>query len=414
MKLRAWTISLPAAGALALIALRAESAGFQLQEQTVSGLGLAYSGMPAAAQDAGTAFWNPAAMSLLHGANVAVAAHLIDTSFEFTSAGSTYDQFGDGGDAGGGTWIPALYGTIEINPRVAIGLAIDAPFGLKTDWDIPWAGEFHAAKSEVETLNVNPTAAFRINEHVSLGFGIGYQQIEATLTTAVTPLLPTALGKLDGDDWAFGWNVGALFEIDQSTRIGVTYRSAIDYSISGDLTFDDPALSPNNADIEADLELPDTVAVGFWHEFASGMRVLVDYTWTGWDSVQSLTVVEATSSQPVSVIALNFENSWRAGVGLEYPLNAKWLLRAGAALDRTPVEDRLRTPKLPDEDRRWLAFGARFAPGEQWTIDAGYAHLWVDDASSELAPPGPVPGALIGEYDSSSDIFGVQASFRWR
>src|SRR5262245_40609768 len=135
MRLRAWTASLPAAGVLALMALRAESAGFQLQEQTASGLGLAYSGMPAAAQAAGTAFWNPAAMSLRHGANAAVAAHLIDTSFEFASGGSTYDQFGDGGDAGGGTWIPALYATIEIDPRIAIGLAVDAPFGLKTDWD---------------------------------------------------------------------------------------------------------------------------------------------------------------------------------------------------------------------------------------------------------------------------------------
>ena len=413
MRSRVWT-SLPVAGVLAIMAPRADSAGFQLQEQTASGLGLAYSGMPAAAQDAGTAFWNPAAMSLLQGAHVAAAAHLIDTSFEFTSGGSTYDQFGDGRNAGGGTWVPALYGTVEINPRFAVGLAIDAPFGLKTDWDVPWAGEFHAAKSEVETLNINPTAAFRINEHVSVGVGVSYQQIQATLTSAVTPLLPTSLGKLDGDDWAFGWNVGALFEFDHATRIGLTYRSAIDYTISGDLTFDDPSLAPNNADIEADIKLPDTAAVGFWHEFASGVRVLADYTWTGWDSIQSLTIVETTSSQPVSATALNFENSWRVGLGLEYPLTPKWLLRGGVAFDRTPVKDEFRTPKLPDQDRQWLAFGARFAPSEQWAVDAGYAHLWVDEASSELAPPGPVPGALIGEYDSSSDIFAVQASFRWR
>jgi len=150
------------------------------------------------------------------------------------------------------------------------------------------------------------------------------------------------------------------------------------------------------------------------HEFASGMRVLADYTWTGWDSVQSLTVLEATSLQPITAIPLNFDNSWRAGLGLEYPFTPKWLLRAGVAFDRTPVQDEFRTPRLPDEDRRWLAFGARFAPSESWAVDLGYAHLWVDDASSNLAPPGPVPGALIGQYDSSSDIFGMQASFRWR
>jgi long-chain fatty acid transport protein len=407
-------MGLPVAGVLLVVALRADAAGFQLQEQTASGLGVAFAGMPAAAQDAGTAFWNPAAMSLLHGVNVAAAAHLIDTSFEFTSSGSTYDAFGDGGDAGGESWVPALYGTFEISPRLAVGLAVNAPFGLKTNWDVPWAGEFLAEKSEVNTLNINPAAAFRLNDHVSVGIGVSYQQIEATLTTAVTPQLPTSLGKLDGDDWAFGWNAGVLFELDDATRIGLTYRSSIDYTIGADLTFDDPALAPNNAQVEADLKLPDVAAVGLSHEFASGLRLLADYTWTGWDSVQTLTVVETTFSQPVSVIALNFENSWRAGLGAEYPLSSKWLLRGGVAFDRTPVKDEFRNPKLPDADRSWLALGARFAPSEQWNIDVGYAHLWVKDASSNLAPPGPVPGTLIGEYDSSADIFGVQASFMWR
>jgi long-chain fatty acid transport protein len=406
--------SLPVASVLAIVTLRADAAGFQLQEQTASGLGLAYSGMSVAAQDAGTAFWNPAAMSLLHGVNAAAAVHLIDTSFEFDSSGSTYDSFGDGGNAGDDNWLPGLYGTFEINPQFTVGIAIDAPFGLRTDWNVPWAGELHAAKSDVKTLNINPTASFRINENFSIGLGVSYQQLEATLTNAVTPQLPTSLGKLEGDDWEFGWNVGLLFELDDATRIGLTYRSTIDYGIEGDLTFDDPALAPNNADIKADLELPDTFAVGFSHEFASGIRVLADYTWTGWDTIQSLTILEATSSLPVAVTALNFDDSWRAGVGLEYPLDQKWLLRGGLAFDTTPVQDEFRTPRLPDEDRTWLAFGARFTPSEQWAIDAGYAHLWVDEAPSELAPPGPVPGALLGEYDSGSDIFGVQASFSWR
>jgi len=406
--------NLTSAMILATMALRADAAGFQLQEQTASGLGLAYSGMPAAAQDAGTAFWNPAAMTALHGVNVAAAAHLINTSFEFTSAGSTYDAFGDGGNAGGDHWVPGLYGTFEVNPKFTLGLAVDVPFGLVTDWTIPWAGEFYAAKSKVETLNINPTAAFRLSEHFSLGAGVSYQQLKATLTNAVTPLLPTSLGKLHGDDWEFGWNVGALFELDDATRIGITYRSTIDYTIEGDLTFDDPALAPNNAQFKADLKLPDTAAVGFSHEFGNHLRVLADYTWTGWDSIQSLTVLEANSGLPITAIPLNFDNSWRAGLGLEYPLSSKWLLRGGVALDNTPVQDEFRTPRLPDEDRQWLALGARFTPNDSWAVDVGYAHLWIDDASNNQAPPGPVPGALIGEYDSSSNVFGLQASFAWR
>lgn len=392
----------------------AGAAGFQLQEQTASGLGLAYSGMSAAAQDAGTAFWNPATMPLLKGTHFAAAAHFVDTSFEFDSAGSTYDAFGDGGDAGDGSWVPALYAMTSLSPQLSVGLAVNAPFGLVTDWEHPWAGEFHAVKSEVETLNFNPSAAYLINERVMIGAGVSYQQLDATLTTGVTPEIPEALGKLEGDDWAFGWNVGALFLIDDATRIGVTYRSRIDYTIEGDLTFDHPALAPNNANVRADLELPETVSVGLSYEFAGGARVLADYTWTGWDSIQSLNVLEETTGAPITATVLEFDNSWRAGIGAEYPLTAQWLVRAGVAYDKSPVQDEFRTPKLPDEDRQWLAIGARYSPNARWAIDMGYAHLWVDEASSNLTPSGPVPGTLVGEYDSSSDIFGVQVSYAWQ
>jgi len=115
----------------------------------------------------------------------------------------------------------------------------------------------------------------------------------------------------------------------------------------------------------------------------------------------------------VSSIVLNFDNSWRAGLGLEYQVDPRWLLRIGVAYDNTPVQDAFRTPRLPDADRRWGAIGARFQPNDNWSFDVGYAHLWISEVPSNLAPPGPVPGALRGHYDSSSDIVAVQASFQF-
>jgi len=329
----------------ALLGVRAHAAGFQLQEQTASGLGVAYSGMPAAAQDAGTVFWNPAAMSLVPGTQAVAAVHFIKTSFDFTSAGppptgTTYNAFGDGGDGGGGNWVPALYGKMAISPRLSAGLAINAPFGLKTDWDSPWGGMFHALRSEVKTLNINPAIGFEVNPYLSFGAGVSYQRLEATLTSAVTPLIPTAQSRLNGDDWAYGWNVGALVNFGQGTRVGLTYRSATDYSIEGDLTFNNAALAANAARVKADLKLPQTVAVGLSHEFNPDLRVLADVTWTGWDSIQALTVIAtsgARSGQPLGSTALNFRNSWRAGAGLEYRWRPAWLLRGGLAYDRSPV-----------------------------------------------------------------------------
>jgi long-chain fatty acid transport protein len=396
------------------------AAGFQLQEQTASGLGVAYSGMAAAAQDAGSAFWNPAALPLLDGIRALAAVHYIDTSFDFSSrgappAGSTYDALGDGGNAGGGTAVPALYATWRMKPRLGVGLVIDAPFGLKTDWSAPWAGEFAAARSEVKTLNINPVVGYRIGQHWLLGGGVSYQRLKATLSNGVTPLSPTAIGTLDGSDWAYGWNAGILFDSNHGTRVGVTYRSDIEYEISGDLTFNSAALAALQSNVEARLTLPRIVAAAVSQNIGDRTRLLADVTWTGWDSIQSLSIIATNGARAGQVVAdtpLNFKDSWRAGLGAEHALNQQWLLRVGVAYDRTPVQDTYRTPRLPDEDRKWLAVGARFQPSEAWSFDFGYAHLWVQSASSDLSPIGGVPGALRGSYESSSDILAAQASVR--
>ena len=110
---------------------------------------------------------------------------------------------------------------------------------------------------------------------------------------------------------------------------------------------------------------------------------------------------------------LNFRTSWRVGGGVEYEVNPMWLLRGGLAYDTTPVQDAFRTPRLPDEDRIWLAVGARYKPTPNFWLDLGYTHIWLSDANSNLPGPPPVPGTLVGKYKADIDIIGVQGSFRF-
>jgi long-chain fatty acid transport protein len=406
---------------LAAIGGDAFAAGFQLQEQNASGLGLAYSGMAVATQDASVVFWNPAGMAFMPGSEVTLAANYIIPSFEFSSSGpppggSTYNAFGNGGDAGVSTWVPSLYGRMQLAPRLSAGLAVNAPFGLTTEWDSRWAGMFHAVKSKVETLNVNPGVAWQVNGFLSVGAGVSYQRLKATLTNAVTPLIPTAQGRLDGDDWAWGWNIGGLLDFGQGTRVGLTYRSSIDYRLSGKLAFNNPALAALGSSAEADLKLPQVVSVAVTHRFTPELRFLGDFTWTGWNSVQGLAVRATSGPAAGSVVAntaLNFQSSWRTGVGAEYQASRLWMVRVGGAYDRTPVQDAFRTPRLPDSDRKWLAVGARFEPDERWLFDFGYAYLWVNRAASNLDSAGPVPGTLRGSYTANTHILGAQVSMRF-
>jgi long-chain fatty acid transport protein len=407
--------SLALAGIAVLLPGAAAGSGFQLQEQSASGLGIAYAGMAASTQDASTAFWNPAGISQqLTNPEIAAASLYIDPTTRFhASAGSSAP---DGGDGGVSSLVPSLYGRAPVRSNVGVGLAINAPFGLSTDWSAPWAGMYRALVSKSETLNINPVVGMRLGPYFSIGAGVSYERLKAKLTNAVTPLVPGSVARLDGSDWAWGWNVGVLADLPAGTRVGLTYRSHTDYNIDGTLRFNSAALSPLASHASTNLRLPPTASFAISQRLLPNLRLLADYTWTGWDTVQSLTVLATDgvqTGQVVSDTALKFSDSWRAGLGLEYQINTPWLLRTGVAYDRSPVQDAFRTPRLPDADRKWLAFGARWKANSRLSLDLGGAYIWVKSAPSELASVLPVPGELIGTYRSHIVVLGSQLNYQF-
>lgn len=408
--------------ALATLGTSALASGFQIQEQNASGLGLAYSGMAAAVQDASTVFWNPAGTALLPGIQGAIALNYIIPDTRYTDGPSpnprvsTFNPLaGNGGNGGESALVPATYGSWMINPQWSVGLAVNAPFGLATEWNSPWQGQFHAIRSEIETLNINPTVAFKVSNAIQLGAGLSYQRLKAELSTAAN-VAGTAIGTVKGEDWGWGWNVGALFALGPDTRIGMTYRSTISYKVEGDLTFNTPALAAAASNVSADIKLPNNFSVAVSHQLNPKIRLLADWTWTGWDSIQNLTIVRTSgpaAGTAATTTPLNFKNSWRMGGGAEYEVNQAWLLRAGAAYDTSPVQDAFRTPRLPDNDRIWLAVGARYKPSPTWWLDVGYTYIWVNDGPSQLTPNTLPPGNLVGNYKTSINILGVQGSFKF-
>ncbi len=451
---RVATIACALVSPLAMSPGGALAAAFQLIEQNASGLGNAYAGQAAAANDASTIFFNPAGMTLVPGRQVVGAINAIRPRSHFSDSGSTAPTLqtrlgGNGGDAGDWAFVPNLYLSWQLAPQLWAGVGVNAPFGLTTEWDADWVGRFHAVKSKVETININPSIAWKANEMLSLGAGLNYMRAKAELTNAVNysaaafaaggaatiPLLAatcpgaTAAGGCEGlatakaDDWAWGWNVGAMFQFTPKTRLGVAYRSTITQRVEGDITFSNrPALLAAglpNGNIKADIKLPDTLSVALAHQFNDRLQMLADYTWTGWNSIQDLSIFRDTGVGLTST-PLRFENSWRAGIGANYQWNERWKLRSGVAFDRTPVRDEFRTPRLPDEDRWWLALGAQFQLSKQAVIDFGYAHLFVRDAHSNLPNTDPAPpagftaapkGALRGKYDASVSILSVQMRY---
>ena len=143
------------AGALLAMSGAATASGFALIEQSASGLGNAYAGGAASADDASTVFYNPAGMTNIKGSQVVVALHAIQPSAKFSNNGSTAGLGSDnGGDAGSLALVPNFYYVADINEQWKYGIGVNSPFGLKTEYASTWIGRNLAIKSEIGRAHV--------------------------------------------------------------------------------------------------------------------------------------------------------------------------------------------------------------------------------------------------------------------
>jgi len=441
--------------------------GFALIEQSASGLGTAYSGGAAAAEDATTVFTNPAAMTLLKGQQISGVLHVIMPSATYNNgtaknaAGAPFSG-GNGGEAGLTGFIPNFYYVAKLNKDLAIGFGMNTPFGLATKYDDTWVGRYHAVKSDMMTINFNPSVAYRINDKLSVGAGFNVQYMKAELTSMIdfglsaysqlkagnatqqaqANALVTAgavsnpradiYGNMKGESWSISWgNYGILYTPSESTRFGATYRSEMKHSLKGDVSF-----SPRDATyltalglagsagstfanqgINGEITLPASASLSAFHRFNPAWAVTGDVSWTQWSSFNKLVINFNNGTLPASPTTENWQDTWRFSLGTTYNPTAKLALRTGVAYDMTPVPDaEHRTPRIPDNDRFWIAVGAGYKFSDMISLDFGYAHLFVDSSrmsKSATTAEDAGRGTLAGNFSTSVDILSTQLNIRF-
>jgi long-chain fatty acid transport protein len=403
----------------------ASAAGFQLLEQNVSGLGNAYAGSAAVAENASTIFFNPAGMTQLKDREFSAGVAAIGPSFKFSDNGSvvgTLTGKGNGGDAGSWAAVPNAYVSWALNKDLYVGVGLSAPFGLKTEYSSPWIGSAQANSFAVETLNLNPSVAYRVSDTVSLGAGVSYQHLNAKYKrSAATIFSPTSsvTATLASDAW--GWNVGGLFTVSPATKVGVSYRSTVSHDPSGDIltvgtgagaAFD----ASKSSGTKASLKLPDTAILSATHQIDNKWQLLGDISWTGWSSIPKLDLIRtsgASNGQIAQSLSTDFRDAWRVAVGGNYQYSQDLKLKFGLAFDQTPVKgETSRMVSLPDNDRTEISTGAQWALSGGSTLDLGIAYLMIADTTinnNQSAAP-DFRGIVKGNYTGSAWILGVQYS----
>lgn len=412
-----------------LAASGANAAAFQLSEVSTSGLGRAYAGEAAIADNASVVATNPALMTLFKRAEVSVGAIHIDPKIDVNGQVGTIKS--NQKNIAPNENIPGIYTVYPINDQFSVGGGINVNYGLSTGYNDQYEFGFVGGKTELSAINFNLSGAYKINEYVSLGLGLNAVHADAKVKRHVGRLPDLLVAKiagkmardagvpptpnmimnvknvlnafapnlqntdrltdLKGNDWGYGWNAGLLFNINENNRLGLSYRSQVRIKFKGNFSNDLPLTLLANPTIAAalnqshivptggrsldgsvELTLPGFLEVSGYHKMTNKFAMHYSYKYTQWSKVQELRAVG--EGKTLFQKDEKFRDSSRVALGATYDVNEQWTVRAGIAYDQSAAGSE-HSVSIPDTDRTWYSFGATYRPTENWSIDAGYAYL---------------------------------------
>ncbi len=402
-------------------------AGFILQEQSISGLGVGYSSGAAGLSDNSSMFFNPATLTLVPGQQVTAGVHLILPEAEFNkstdpenlSMSTLAPTQGPNATSDKIAVVPNVYFSRPVSEDLVVGVAVTTPYGLSTSYEDGWVGRYLALETDLMTINTNFALGYKVSDQLSIGVGVSVMYGDAILSNAINfgltyrkdindpngmiPKNPETLAlaqdvaanlgttkydghiELTGDDFGYGYNFGLLFTPSESTRIGLHYRSRVKLSLDGNADFTVGPLQQFFGDMftdqagRADLELPDTAQISIHHHMTPEWAIMADIFHTWWSKFDELNIQFSSGAPPI-VVPEKWENVWRYSIGTTYQLNERVQLRGGLVIDESPVPgDAYRSPRIPDEDRLWVSLGMGYQMSDQFRLDLAYVHILVDD-----------------------------------
>ena len=406
--------------AVALVSTSAWSAGFQLNEFSSSGLGRAYSGEGAIADDAGNASRNPALIMMFDRPTFSAGAIFVDPGVDITGRSPTGASLNSDNIAPT-AWVPNMHFVAPINDQFGWGASVTSNYGLATEFGDNYAAGAFGGKTDLETLNLNLSGAYRLDSHWS--FGVGFDAVYAKAkieryagdlgkVVAGSGALPPALARqvagipadtqiayLKGDEWGFGWNAGILYELDKNNRYGFTYRSEVKIDFDGDYKSSLPSaynqilgnfglpMGTNGSTTggSLSLHLPEMWELSGYNKVAPQWAIHYSLTYTSWSQFQEL---KATNSKGDTLFYKDesFRDAYRIALGTTYYMDDNWTFRTGIAFDDSPVPAAKRSISIPDQDRFWLSAGATYAFNKDASIDAGISYMHGQKVSFKEGP----------------------------
>lgn len=429
--IKTFKIAASAVAVAAAMASTAHAAGFQLTEQSALGLGRSYAGIGVDGTDLSGVYFNPASMTLHKG--TAIQAGLVGIGMNLDYADHEKDEYDQNGRNGRG-YIPHGYIVHQINDKTWFGLSMTVPFGMSTEFDKNWIHADHGTDSEILSVDINPNFAFKLSEKISIGGGVSFQYVDASLGMGVNAHGANLIrSEVEADNYAWGWNVGVMFTPVENVRIGLSYRSSIEHNAKGKVTTSGAALTgplsgpAGSFDSSTTVEAPAWAMLSAAWDVNKNISLYATLRWADWSSFERVTTkisaLEGLTdpedpTNPITILKRmsDIPNYWKdtylMSIGGDWRVSDFWTLRGGIGYETSPIDKKeLRTAIIPDADRLWLSIGSTFHWSKDFQTDVAFTHL---RGVHERSLYDHTDGHEIGKFRKlDAWLVGVQAQYRF-
>jgi long-chain fatty acid transport protein len=421
------------------------ASGFELREASAEALGTSYAGAAATNSDASFVFYNPASLSGVRDFDAAFTATglLLDSSATFsgtTAAGTPTGGLTTPSGFIGNAVEPGLSLRARLSEGWTVGLSFTTPWGEVTHYPDGWTGRYYALATSLTVYNVTPVVAYDVTPEFTLAAGPQIQYARSKLTAAIdfgtigaAAGIPGSIpGAADGSSeahghaWSAGFVLGALWRLDPSLSLGVSYRSRAEQGLKGTETFqfDSQGIAATINALtgafvtsvgKADLPTPSVVMAGLRWAPDERWTALAGLEYTGWSALKNLLLVPSNPANPTSLTVLNWKDGWFGSLGAEYRVDPDWILRVGTAYDGAAAPKETVEPRIADADRYWVSIGAGYHWNSHADLDLAVMHLFTPQstiAQSVTQPGNAARGSLMGVTNSSATLIGLQVSVR--
>lgn len=398
-------ITLTTMGIALLCSTAAYGAGYQLNEYSTTGLGRSFAGAGVVGDDYSALAYNPAGMTLMKrsGMQLGITEAEMASTVKSPTNEETKMHYG--------VTLPSAFGQWNVNERLSLGAGFYVPYGLSTKHK---SGSFvgsTARDSELEVMDTSFAAAYKVTDKLSLGATAILRYIHGNMTQNVDgaymgrPGVKVGEADYDLDGWTGSGIIGAMYEFTPDTRLGVSYKFRSMQKVKGNFTNTAPVIGGVYPDGRSSPDLPASVLVSGYHKATDKIGLSASVRWTQWSKSFQEFKMESSGPGSLAVHPYEWRDSWTVSAGADYYLNDNWTLRFGTAYDQSPAKSKAnRSNRIPDANRIWLSTGFSYET-DNWQIDAGIAHLFMQKAHVEIGTP--------AEYSSYSNMYSLNFQYKF-